>query len=206
MRVDADRLNYRDAGGAIDLPAPGLAGRHQARNAALATAMLRHQDLVPVPGGALAQGIGAAQWSGRLQPLGVGPLTAMLPGRRVWVDGGHNRDAAKAIAKAMAAHAPFDAIFGLTATRRIADVLGPVAPLIRKAHTVPLPGHAHHDPRDIASVAQAGLGLRHCCPALSLEQAVERLARDPDGAREVLIFGSLYLAGEALAANGETPD
>ena len=76
---------------------------------------------------ALADGIRSARWAGRLHLLGDGPLTASLPGRRVWVDGGHNRHAAKAIAAAMARHAPFDAIFALTATRRVADVLGPVA-------------------------------------------------------------------------------
>ena len=206
VRIDGGRLRYRDAKGALDLPVPGLAGRHQASNAALAVAMLRHQDVLPVSDEAMAQGMRSARWFGRLHLLGDGPLTAMLPGRRVWVDGGHNRHAAKAIAAAMAPHAPFDAIFALTATRRVADVLGPVAHLIRKAHTVPIAGHVHHDPRDIAMVAQGGLGPRHCYPAFTLEQAIERLASDPDGAKDVLIFGSLYLAGQALAANGELPD
>ena len=204
--VHRGKLHYRDAGGTLDLPVPGMAGRHQAMNAALAVAMFRHQDAVEISEQALADGIRSARWAGRLHLLGDGPLTARLPGRRVWVDGGHNRHAAKAIATAMAPHAPFDAIFALTATRRVADVLGPVAHLIRKAHTVPIAGHLHHDPRDIAMVAQSRVGPRECYPAFTLDQAVERLANDPDGAADVLIFGSLYLAGEALAANGEAPD
>ena len=204
--ISRDRLKYRDAAGTLDLPLPDLPGRHQAMNAALAVAMLRHQGAVEVPDQAMAQGIRSARWAGRLHLLGDGPLTALLPGRRVWVDGGHNRHAAKAIAKAMADHAPFDVIFALTVKRRVADVLGPVAPLIRKAHTVPLAGHPHHDPRDIAMIAQGRVGPRHCYPAFSLDQAIERLAADSDGAADVLIFGSLYLAGAALAANGEAPD
>ena len=206
MRVVGERLRYRDTRGRLDLPAPGLAGRHQARNAGLAVAMLRHQNVLAIPDEAMVQGIGSARWPGRLQLLGDGPLTAALPGKRVWVDGGHNRHAATAIAKAMAGHAPFDVIFALGANRRVADVLDPVAPLIRKAHTVPLAGHPHHDPRDIAMVAQGGGGPRHCYPAFSLEQAIERLASDPYAASDVLIFGSLYLAGQALAANRELPD
>jgi dihydrofolate synthase/folylpolyglutamate synthase len=204
--VRRGKLHYRDGRGTLDLPLPGMAGRHQAMNAALAVAMLRHQDALQISDEALAQGIRSARWAGRLHLLGHGPLTAKLPGKRVWIDGGHNRHAAKAIAKAMADHAPFDAIFALTATRRVADVLGPVAPLIRKAHTVPIAGHVHHDPRDIAMIAQARVGPRLCYPAFTLDQAIERLAGDPDGAADILIFGSLYLAGQALAANGEAPD
>ena len=204
-RVRGGRLNYRDGKGECDLPLPALPGRHQARNAALAVAMLRHHDVLPVTAQAMAQGVGSAQWAGRLQVLQNGPLAARLPGRRIWLDGGHNRKAALAIAREMR-QAPFDLIFALTATRRIADVLGPFASLVRMAHAVPLPGHAHHDPRDIAMVAQGGLGPRHCYPAFSLDQAIERLAADHDGARDVLIFGSLYLAGEVLAANDQVPD
>jgi dihydrofolate synthase / folylpolyglutamate synthase len=71
---------------------------------------------------------------------------------------------------------------------------------------VPLAGHDHHDPRDIAMVAQGGLGPRECYPDFTLVQAVERLAGDADGRPDVLIAGSLYLAGEALKLNQELPD
>lgn len=202
----AGRIHFRDGSGALELSQPTLAGAHQSRNAALAVAMLRQQDAIAVPVAALSEGICSARWPARLQLLGPGPLTQQLGGRRVWVDGGHNREAALEIAAQMAAHAPFDMIFGLTSTRAVEDVLGPFAPLVRTAHGAPLAGHLHHDPRDIAAAAQAGAGPRHSYPAFSLEEAVERLAADRDGARDVLIFGSLYLAGEVLAANAELPD
>jgi dihydrofolate synthase / folylpolyglutamate synthase len=204
--IQGDRLHYRDHRGELDLPLPRIPGRHQARNASLAVAMLRHQQALSISAEALTQGIKSAHWPGRLQLLGRGPLTARLPGRRVWLDGGHNRGAALAIAAEMAGRAPFDLIFALTRTRRITDVLGPLAPLVRKAHAIPLPGHPHHDPRDIAMFAQNRLGPRETYPAYTLDQAVDRLAKDPDGAEDILIFGSLYLAGEVLAANGQVPD
>jgi len=200
------QLNYHDGEGEIYLPLPDLEGAHQARNAALAVAMLRHQSQLPVPAESIAKGLKDARWPGRLQLLGNGPLTAKLPGRRVWVDGGHNRGASLAIAKQMADRAPFDLIFALMRTRRISDVLGPLAPFVRKAHTIPLPGHPHHDPRDIAMFAQNRLGPRETYPAFTLDQAIERLAKDPDGRPDVLIFGSLYMAGQVLAANEEFPD
>ena len=43
------RLHYRDHLGELELPLPRLPGRHQAMNAALAIAMLRHQDRLAFP-------------------------------------------------------------------------------------------------------------------------------------------------------------
>jgi len=204
--VIGETIAYRDMFGPLELPLPALVGAHQADNAALAVAMLRHQDALVVGPEAMAAGIHGARWPARLQALGPGPLTARLPGRTVLIDGAHNADAAQAVAKAMAGQAPFDLVFGLMANRRVADVLFPLAPLVRKAHVVPLNGHDAHDPRDIAMLAQANASPRECYPAFSLDSAIDRLAEDPDAAPVVLIAGSLYLAGEALRANGEVPD
>jgi dihydrofolate synthase/folylpolyglutamate synthase len=204
--VGTEGIAYRDAQGELRLPLPALIGAHQADNAALAVAMLRHQHELTIAPEAMAKGIRSARWPARLQVLGPGPLTDRLPGRTVIVDGGHNADAAQAIARALAPQAPIDLVFGLTRARKIADVLFPIAPLVRTAHTVPLPGHDHHDPRDIAAFAQSRGSPRHCYPAFSLDQAIERLAGDPEGAPTVLIAGSLYLAGEALRMNAELPD
>jgi dihydrofolate synthase/folylpolyglutamate synthase len=204
--VEGDLLRYRDADGKLHLPLPRLPGPHQARNASLAIAMLRHQNELTVSAEAFAEGLRAAHWPGRLQLLAEGPLTQRLPGRRVWVDGGHNASAARVVADEMKSRAPFDLIFALTRTRRISEVLGPLAPLVRKAYTVPVPGHPCHDPRDIAMLAQARVGPRECYPAFHLDQAVGWLADDPDASSDLLIFGSLYLAGEVLAANDQLPD
>ena len=203
--TNGDSIEYRDEAGELSLPLPALIGAHQADNAALAVAMLRHQAVFSVSPEAMAEGIRSARWPARLQVLGPGPLTDRLPGRTVIVDGGHNADAAQAVARAMADRAPLDLVFGLTAARKVSEVLFPLAPLVRLALTVPLPGHDHHDPRDIAAFAQSKASPRHCYPAFSLDQAIERLAADPDGASTVLIAGSLYLAGEALRMNAELP-
>src|SRR5437763_2696104 len=53
-------LHYRDEQGEFDLPLPRLPGRHQAMNAALAVAMLRHQDHLDVPPTALNAAMGWA--------------------------------------------------------------------------------------------------------------------------------------------------
>ncbi len=201
-----DGIAYRDRHGTLDLPVPALIGAHQADNAALAVAMLRHQSQVEVSPEAMAQGIHSARWPARLQTLGPGPFTALFPGKTVLLDGAHNHAAAVALAEAMKPYAPYDLIFGLLGNRRVSDVLFPLAPGVRKAYVVPLYGHDHHDPRDIAAFAQSKASPRHCYPAFTLEQAAGWLGADPNGADTVLIAGSLYLAGEVLRLNREVPD
>jgi dihydrofolate synthase/folylpolyglutamate synthase len=55
----AEALRYRDERGELALPLPALPGLHQAQNAALAVALLRHQDRLPVSPAAIALGAGA---------------------------------------------------------------------------------------------------------------------------------------------------
>jgi dihydrofolate synthase/folylpolyglutamate synthase len=50
---------------------------------------------------AMAEGI-RSPLAGALQLLGQGPLTALAPGREVWLDGGHNADAGLASAATFA--------------------------------------------------------------------------------------------------------
>jgi dihydrofolate synthase/folylpolyglutamate synthase len=66
--------------------------------------------------------------------------------------------------------------------------------------TVPIPAHEHRDPNDLADLAQS-LGFRAAAYS-GLTDALEAIAVPA----RVLFFGSLYLAGEVLAANGEIPD
>ena len=199
------RIHYRDASGVLDLPIPALAGPYQADNAALAVALLRHQNRIAITHEAMAEGLRMARWPARLQRLGVGPLSALMPGREVWLDGGHNAQAAVRLAEAMAEKAPFDLIMGLLANRDIVGFLGPLAPFIRHLVAVPVPGHDSHAPQAIQEVAisRFGLNTAGCAPdtATALRQIGLRQTPTP-----MLIAGSLYLAGRVLEANGELPE
>ena len=200
------RIAYRDRQGELKLPLPNLTGAHQVDNAALAVAMLRHQSQIEVSPAAMAQGILSTRWPARLQKLGPGPLTDLMPGKTVLLDGAHNRAAAEALAAAMKPYAPYDLIFGLLGNRKVSDVLFPLAPDVRKAYVVPLYGHDHHDPRDVAAFAQSKRSPPECYPAFTLEQAAKWLFGNGDGPNTILIAGSLYLAGEVLRLNQELPD
>jgi dihydrofolate synthase/folylpolyglutamate synthase len=67
-------------------------------------------------------------------------------------------------------------------------------------HTLPITDHDCRDPGELANMAR-GQGFK----AYARESIGQALAaiRKPGRA---LVFGSLYLAGEALGANGFVPD
>ncbi|HKP33807.1 MAG TPA: folylpolyglutamate synthase/dihydrofolate synthase family protein [Sphingomicrobium sp.] len=199
--VRQGRLHYQDEVGELHLPLPRLPGRHQAMNAALAVAMLRHQDKLSVPASALSAAMGWADWPARLQHLAPGPLVG---NREVWLDGGHNPSAARQVAiwlkHAFADRKPLHLIFASLATKDPAGMLEPFTDVAAKVHAVPIPGHSCFLPDDLCEIA-AGLGLA----ATPHEDVDDALVAIPADAR-VLIFGSLYLAGSVLAANDQVPD
>jgi dihydrofolate synthase/folylpolyglutamate synthase len=204
------RLTYRDAQGALELPLPRLAGSHQAANAGLAIAMLRHQEALPVPPAALKAMMGWTEWPARLQLLGPGPLHDLLPeGSRLWLDGAHNPAAARAVAAFLDGQSfagrPVHLVCGILANKDAYGVLRPFAGSPIMVHPVPVPGHDHHSPEALAAEARK-LGLS-ALPAANVEEALTSIARlaEPGQPPAVLIMGSLYLAGTVLKANDQLP-
>lgn len=209
--VEEDAIRYRDRRGELILPLPQMPGRHQGDNAALAVAMLRHQDEVTVSPTAMAEGIRSASWPARLQILDDGPLTRLLPGATFLLDGGHNPDAAQAMANYLEASiaGPAHAIIGMLANKDARTTLRIIAPCLSSLTAIPVSGSPYHPPADLAEMATEA-GVVDVRTADSLREAIallatrEQLADAPQGA--VLIAGSLYLAGQVLGENNQTPD
>jgi dihydrofolate synthase/folylpolyglutamate synthase len=187
---DGGGLRYHDRGGELRCALPSLAGRHQLDNAGLAIAMLRHQQEIAIGSGAIAEGLLSARWPARLQRLAPGPLAGK---REVWLDGGHNPSAAEAIAAHFAGRR-LHGIIGMIAGKRAAAFADTLRPVLASLTIVPVPYHESIPPAAFdGTVGAAG----------SVREALEAL---PDDGAPVLICGSLYLAGEVLRLNGETPD
>jgi dihydrofolate synthase/folylpolyglutamate synthase len=200
------KLHYRDEAGELELPLPRLPGAHQATNAALAVAMLRHQHAIEIPSASLRAAMGWAEWPARLQRLATGPLPALLPpGSELWLDGGHNPAAGRAIAdffrNRLAPGRPFHLILGMLANKDLRGFLEPFAGSGAHIHAVPVPGHAYHDAADVILAAESlGLTAEAADDAPSALQSI--IAHE---APIVLIGGSLYLAGTVLVANNTLP-
>jgi len=209
MGVDFDAwaerggMVFQDQEQFLDLPAPALAGAHQIDNAALAVAAALELDL---PEAAIAEGLRTVRWPARMQRLNAGPYGEMARAAEaeLWLDGGHNPHAARALAEAIAARQasaprPLALIVGMLANKDSAGFFEALKGSGAHVFTVGFDGAAA-EPEVLAAVARGhGLGAQ---AAESVEAALERALRL--GAGRVVICGSLYLAGEVLGASRET--
>jgi dihydrofolate synthase/folylpolyglutamate synthase len=204
--MEHGRLVYQDDQGLLDLPPPKLFGRHQFDNAGTAIAALRAAG-IRLPATAIEQGLMRAEWPARLQRLTTGKLVTLAPaGAELWLDGGHNADGGRAIAAALGdleerVSRPLVLVVGMLSSKDHAGFLRNFTGLVRRVFAVPI----HQDngvPVEEIAAAARGAGMP-ADASQSIEEAlvaIGTLGFDPPP--RILITGSLYLAGEVLAANG----
>ncbi|HEY7243738.1 MAG TPA: folylpolyglutamate synthase/dihydrofolate synthase family protein [Xanthobacteraceae bacterium] len=205
------RLVYQDENGLLDLPAPKLFGRHQFENAGVAIATLRAIRELHIPAAAFERGIMKADWPARMQLLSQGKLAALVPsGGELWLDGGHNPHGAYAIANALAdleerISRPLILVIGMLATKDSLGFLKAFTGLARHVVAVPIRDQEKGLPADAIREAARSLGIpaQSSGDLASALTAIRGFASSP--APRILITGSLYLAGEALSANGTLP-
>ena len=209
MGVDFDAwaerggLAFQDQERFLDLPAPALTGQHQIDNAGLAVAAALELDL---PEAAIAEGLRSVRWPARMQRLSEGPYgeAARAADAELWLDGGHNPHAARALALSLAqrqakAPRPTALIVGMLGNKDAGGFFEALRESGATVFTVGFEGAAA-EPEALAAVARGhGLGAT---PAGTVEQALAQALRL--GAGRVVICGSLYLAGEVLGASRET--
>jgi dihydrofolate synthase/folylpolyglutamate synthase len=204
--VENGRLVYSDEQGLFDLPPPKLFGRHQFDNAGTAIAALRAAG-VRVPVKAVEQGLIRAEWPARLQRLTSGRLVALAPaGAEIWLDGGHNADGGRAVAAALGdleerVSRPLLLVVGMLANKDRDGFLRNFTGLVRRVFGVRIHQGKGAPAADIAAAAQsAGMPADAADSVEDALAAITRLGFGPPP--RILITGSLYLAGEVLAANG----
>jgi dihydrofolate synthase / folylpolyglutamate synthase len=205
------RLVYQDEAGLIDLPAPKLYGRHQFENAGLAIAAVRAAGTLHLTPAAF-EGVAKAEWPARMQRLSNGRLAALVPpGGELWLDGGHNPDGGRVIASALAdleerVSRPLVLIVGMLANKDSENFLKNFTGLARRIVTVPIPQQENScSAAALAAVARAiGLPAQECPDIETALAAIGTLELDQHP--RILITGSLYLAGAALALNGTPLD
>jgi dihydrofolate synthase/folylpolyglutamate synthase len=203
------RLVYQDETGLLDLPAPRLFGRHQFDNAGTAIAALRVSGL-QLPASAFERGMVRADWPARMQRLTAGQLLPLAPqGSEVWLDGGHNVDGGRTIAAALAdleerVSRPLVLIVGMLSTKDAEGFLHNFTGLARRLIALPI-----HQDKALSADAIADIARKVGIPAErcdSIEAALTRVGDlELSPPPRILITGSLYLAGEVLAANGTPP-
>ena len=195
IREDGDRVRFEDSADSLSLPRPCLWGPHQIQNAGMALAALRE---LGQPRRALETAMTRAEWPGRMQRILHGPLPNAARRAEIWLDGGHNAAAGKALAAALA-ELPDRSTHLVCAMLRTKDTAGFLRPLANAAKSlvaVPIPGETAALPvKDtVAAAHRAGLNATAALDVIAALKAIS--ATSPDA--RILICGSLYLAGHVL--------
>lgn len=193
----------------LDLPLPSLAGPHQIDNAALAAVAALQLREARIDEPAIAAGIATAVWPARMQRLTRGPFgeRAQAAGADLWLDGGHNPHAAAALARTVGDMAardgrPVALICGLLANKDVDGFFAAFGDLKPRILAVPFEADAASPPECLAEAAgRTGLKAEIAASAL---QALETVLAGDGPPPHIVICGSLYLAGEVLAASEST--
>lgn len=203
------RLVFQDENGLLDLSLPQLKGRHQVDNAGNAIAAIRALNDSRVSEVHVGQGLKSVVWPARMQRLGTGVLTSLLPGdAELWLDGGHNPSAGRVIARAFSdindRHSrPLVLIWGMLNTKDAGSFIEPFAGLAQRVVAITIPGEPNAVPaEELAEIARSrNLSAE---TATSLSKALgQALLTTP--APRILICGSLYLAGHVLSMHQGKP-
>ena len=209
------RLVFETERELLDLPLPALHGEHQVGNAGTAIAVARELGL---GADAIGEGLQSASWPARMQPLTRGPLVeiASEAGAEVWLDGGHNPHAARALAAHLGllearSPRPLILLIGILANKDAGGFLDYFEGLASGLVAVSIDGHASQSPEVLAELAGSrgmvgivGNNLTDAMQkAVNMGEALSRqTVEEPIVPPRILVCGSLYMAGEVLAQNG----
>lgn len=192
----------------FDLPAPSLFGAHQFDNAGLAVAAASLLERPRLDEEALA-GVARAVWPARFQRLTAGPLGALAQARGsdLWLDGGHNPHAGRALAEAAGKLVardgrPLALVAAMFARKDAVGFFAPFAGLKARVYATTFDSPNAAAPDEIVAAARAA-GLE--VEVVENAAAGVRAALAAEGpAPHVLVCGGLHFAGEVLALSEET--
>jgi dihydrofolate synthase/folylpolyglutamate synthase len=199
VSAERDRLIFQDERGLLDLPLPTLPGPHQIMNAGAAIATLR---LLGKDEAACEAAVTSAYWPARMERLTNGKLVDLADTAELWLDGGHNPAAGRAIAATLKQQSPrpVHLICGMLNTKDIGGYLAPLADVSISLTAVSIPDEKNTIPAAETAQAAQVVGMR-ATTADSIAEAISMIARETPNAR-ILICGSLYLAGHVMRENG----
>ncbi|MGK2859181.1 MAG: bifunctional folylpolyglutamate synthase/dihydrofolate synthase, partial [Thermoanaerobaculia bacterium] len=177
--------------GRLRLESP-LAGRHQVENVALAarTAELIRPRFPRLDRRAIVRGVSATRWRGRLERFAIGESA-------VWVDGAHNLQAAERVAAFVgeALPRPRTLVFGVLRDKQYEAIADLLFPLFDRVILTEPDSERALGARD----ALAQFAPRFDVPMEAEPRPRMALRKAIRDGETVLVCGSLYLAGEAIA-------
>jgi dihydrofolate synthase/folylpolyglutamate synthase len=168
-----------------------LPGAHQIGNLRVALALLEEADRagIRVRFSRVPDAVARTRWAGRLQAL---------PGRpEVLLDGAHNPEGARALARHLAGGPPFVLVFGAMADKDVPAMARWLFPLATRVVLTSVAQDRAASPRELAR--RAGAFARGAVQAPTPAAALARARRLAGREGRVVVAGSLFLVGDVLA-------
>ena len=136
-----------------------------------------------------------------MQKLSTGPIIKALGHSDVWLDGGHNPAAGKALASYLSTHSkkPTVLICGMLKTKDVAGYLSPFSNLVEFLAAVSIPNEQNTLSAGETAKYANDLGIKSRS-FRSISKGIQFVANQFPNC-QVLICGSLYLAGHILSEN-----
>jgi dihydrofolate synthase/folylpolyglutamate synthase len=174
-----------------------LEGEIQRHNSALAIAAIQrlHEQGWAVSHEAIAQGIAATKWPGRLQWYA-------WQGYRILIDGAHNADSAKILSAYVAGHSRQARhwVIGMLASKNHEPVLQYLLQPGDAVYFVPVPDHNSANIAELVAIAQRICpGLKSALAFNDVQLALQAATIAAQNRDLVILCGSLYLLGHFFA-------
>ncbi len=187
----AGRFRFRYASGeAIYDYVPGLAGRHQGENAAVAIASAEVLDRTwqPIGKAAMLRGVRDVRWEGRLETVSTHPLVVL--------DGAHNEEGVRSLAAHIrdVIRRPVIVVFAAMKDKDIRTMSRILFPAARTIILTQVPNRRSALPADILAAAPSFAARARLEPDVA--KAVHSALAESAGRVPVVIAGSLFLVGE----------
>ncbi|OGU18387.1 MAG: bifunctional folylpolyglutamate synthase/dihydrofolate synthase [Geobacteraceae bacterium GWC2_53_11] len=186
-------LDYHGMNRTLTHLSPGLAGRFQAGNAAvaLAAAEIIERGGTAIPPSAFTQGISTASWPGRME---------LVPGTpRMLLDGAHNPAGATALAEALSdySYSRLLLVTGVCDDKDIEQIYAPLLPLVNSIYTVtPAVDRAMSDKALTSFFHRQGVKALPCGSVIA---GIDSARSDASETDLILVCGSLFIVGEVKA-------
>jgi dihydrofolate synthase / folylpolyglutamate synthase len=175
-----------------------LLGDHQIKNAGLALAVVELlQEKYPVMERKIRGGLSKVTWPGRMEVLSDRP--------RIVLDGAHNPGAMRTLAETLPRNFSYKKIllvFGMMKDKNLKQTLDYITPLANRIFLTRAEYDRSADPEDLKKFLVGKKPRPLVFP--TIPQAITQAMREAGPEDLILITGSLFVVGEALAWWGES--
>ena len=192
-----NRYSLTVMGRQITVDSP-LVGRHQLRNLALAIAAAEqlNEAGVAITAEAVERGIRETRWPGRFQII---PASGGLP--EIVLDVAHNPDGAWALRSAISERyegRPITLLFAVLKDKAVAEITQVLFPLADHVVVTGVDNPRSASPEEVAEAAQRSGA--EVVAARNFSEAMDKALKLTPKNGVLVITGSIYLVGEALAS------